>query len=104
MMQAGPAQNDAAGDVDEIGGGHKVADDVENPGHGFARENIAGEEDAGQDGEESELHGFLMGVGFAGDQDDYRERNEDVRQGQDGQQDDAAVNRHLKREAHEGED
>src|ERR1700674_2784302 len=54
------AEDDAAGDVDEIGGGDEIAEDEEEFGHGFAREDVAGEKDAGKDGEKGELHGFCL--------------------------------------------
>src|SRR5215469_4613379 len=78
MNQSGAAKDDAASDVDEIGGGNEIAENEEEFRHGFARENIAGEKDAGKNREEGELHGFGLGIGFAGDEDAQRERHEDI--------------------------
>src|SRR5207245_272432 len=39
MHPAGAAKNDAAGDVDEIGRGHKVAENIKKLGHRFTRED-----------------------------------------------------------------
>ena len=68
MDDAGAAQNHAAGDVDEIAGRNEIAERVEKLGHGLARENISGKKDARQDGEKRELHGFGLGIGFAGNE------------------------------------
>src|SRR5258708_4455695 len=103
MHPACAAENNATGNVDEISGGHKVAEDIKEFGHGLPRENIAREENTGKNGEESELHGFGLRIGFAGNQDAERQRNEDVRQGKQCQKNNAAVDGHAKDEAHEGE-
>ena len=66
MSNASAAEDHAASDVDEVARRDEVADDVEDFGHGFARENVAGEEDAGQDGQKGQLHGFRLGVGPTG--------------------------------------
>src|SRR5450432_4818258 len=50
VLNSGAAEDDAAGDVDEIAGGDEIAEDAEEYGHGFAREDVAGKENAGQDG------------------------------------------------------
>ena len=42
------AQNDRAHERDEIGGWEKRAERIKNPGHGFPRENKAGEENTRQ--------------------------------------------------------
>src|SRR5262245_65874440 len=104
MMNAVAAQDDSSRDVDEIAGRHEIADHIEKLGHGFARKDVAGEKYAGKNCEKSQLHGLGLGVGFAGDQDTQRERDEDVGEGEEGKQKNAAVNRHVEREAHEGED
>ena len=78
MDDTGAAQNHAACDVDEIAGGNEIAERVEKLGHGLARENISGKKDAWQNGEKRELHGFGLGVCFAGDEDAEGERNENV--------------------------
>ena len=66
MLNSGAAQNNSAGDVDEIAGGDEIAYDAKKDGHGFAREDIAGKENAGQDGNEGQLHGFALRAGFTG--------------------------------------
>src|ERR1700730_1666598 len=66
VLNAGAAKNDSAGDVDEITGGNEIADDPKKDGHGLAGENVAGKENAGQDGDKRELHGFALGAGPAG--------------------------------------
>src|SRR5260370_34116658 len=63
MRKAGAAQDDAAGDVDVIARGNEIADDVEDGGHGLAREDVAGEEDAGEKGQEGQLDGLGLPVG-----------------------------------------
>src|ERR1700676_2589156 len=97
------AENDAARNVDEIGGGDAITENVKEFGHGFARKDVARKKDAGKNREESELHGLRLGIGFAGDQDAERERHEDVRKGKQGEQQNAAVNGHAENKAHEGE-
>ena len=80
MLDAGAAKDDAARDIDEIRGRDEIADRFEEGWHGFARENITGEENTGQNWQESELHGFRLGVGFAGNEDPQRERGEEIGQ------------------------
>jgi len=41
-------------------------------------ENVTGKKDAGQNGQERQLHGFGLGVGFAGNQNAQRQRNKKV--------------------------
>ena len=62
-------------------------------GHGFARENVARKENTGQNRQESELHGFGLRCGLAGDEDSERQRGEEVGQREKREQDHAAVNR-----------
>src|ERR1700751_5052174 len=66
MHPACTAKNNAAGDVDEISGGHEVAENIKELGHGFAGEYVAREKDTGKNRQESKLHGFGLGIGFAG--------------------------------------
>src|SRR5262249_4166444 len=73
MMNGGPAKDDGARDVDEIAGWDEIADHVKHFGHRFAREDVPGEKDAWQNGQESQLHGLGLGVGFTGDEDAQRE-------------------------------
>ena len=80
MRKSGTAQDDAARYVDVIAGGDKVADDVEKCGHGFARENVPGKENAREKGEKSELNGFGLRIGFTGDENADGKRDEKVRQ------------------------
>src|SRR6202171_6762311 len=103
MRKAGAAQDDAAGDVDVIAGGNEIADDVENSGHGLARKDVAGEEDAGEKREKGELDGFGLGVGFAGDENADGKRNEKIGERKERENEKVAVNGNLKDEAHEGE-
>src|SRR5712692_10767206 len=103
MRKAGAAQDDAAGDVDVIAGGNEIADDVEDRGHGLAREDVAGKEDAGEKGEEGELDGLGLGVGFAGDENADGKRNEKIGERKEREKQDVAMNGNLKDEAHEGE-
>lgn len=100
MGPGGATENDAASNVDEVGGGNKVAEGVEEFGHGFAREDVAREKDAGENGEEGELHGVGLGSGFAGNEDAEGERNENVGKRETGQKQDAAMNGDEKEEAH----
>src|ERR1700730_1721258 len=103
MREAGAAQDDAAGDVDVIAGGNEIADDVEDDGHGLARKDVTGEEDAGEKGEEGELDGLGLGVGFAGDENADGKRNEKIGERKEREKQNAAVNGNLKDKAHEGE-
>ena len=48
MLDACAAKDDAARDIDEIGGRDEVADRFEEGWHSFARENITGEENTRQ--------------------------------------------------------
>src|SRR5882762_10513941 len=104
MREASAAQDDAARDVDVITGGNKVAEDEEEFRHGFARENVAGKENAREESEEGKLNGFRLGIGFTGDQDADGQRDEKVWQGEEYQQEDIAVDGNLKDKAHEGDD
>src|SRR6266850_585238 len=104
MREASAAQYDAACDVDVITGGNKVAEDEEEFRHGFARENVAGKENAGEESEEGKLNGFRLRIGFTGDQDADGQRDEKVWQGEESEQEDIAVDGDLKDEAHEGDD
>ena len=83
MLDSGAAQDDAASDIDEIAGGHEVAEDAEEQRHGFAREDITGKKNAGEDGDESELHGFALRAGFAGDEDSERQAKQICRAGRE---------------------
>src|SRR2546427_12306114 len=103
MRKAGAAQDDAAGDVDVIAGGNEIADDVEDDGHGLARKNVTGEEDAGEKGEKGKLDGFGLGVGFAGDEKAYVKRDEKIGERKERKNEHGAVKGKLKNEAHEGE-
>src|SRR6267142_1754282 len=103
MRKASAAQDDAAGDVDVIAGGNEIADDVEDDGHGLARKNVTGEEDAGEKGEKSKLEGLGLGVGFAGDENAYGKRDEKIGERKERKNQYVAVNGNLKNEAHEGE-
>src|SRR5713226_9671636 len=103
MREAGAAQNDAAGDIDVIAGGNEIADDVEDGRHRLAREDVAGEEDAGEKGEEGQLDGLGLGVGFAGDENADGKRDEKIGQRKERKNQYVAVNGNLKDEAHESE-
>ena len=103
MREAGAAQDDAAGDVDVIAGGNEIADDVEDGGHGLAREDVPRKENAGEKGQEGELDGLGLGVGFAGDENADGKRNEKIGERKERENQDVAVNGNLKDEAHEGE-
>src|SRR2546429_4755889 len=101
--KAGATQDDPAGDVDVIAGGNEIADDVEDRGHGLARKDVAGEKDAGEKGEEGELDGFGLRVGFAGDENADGKRNEKIGERKERKNQYVAVDGNLKDEAHEGE-
>src|SRR5467141_1652814 len=103
MREAGAAQDDAAGDVDVIAGGNEIADDVENGGHGFSRKDVAGEEDAGKEGEKGELNGFGLRVGLAGNENADGQLDEKIGKRKERKKQHVSVNRHLKDEAHEAE-
>src|SRR5450432_320529 len=103
MLDSGAAEDDAASDVDEIAGGDEIAEDAEEQRHGFAREDVTGKENAGQDGDERKLHGFALGACFAGDENAERQRHEDVGERKKREQQHAAVDGHLKNETHAGE-
>src|SRR5882762_7335410 len=79
MREASAAQDDAARDVDVIAGGNKVAEDEEEFRHGFARENVAGKENAGEESEEGKLNGFRLRIGFTGHENADGKRDEKVR-------------------------
>src|SRR5580700_12074917 len=64
MLDTGPAEDDAASDVDEIGGRNQVADRIEECGHGFARENIPRKENARKNRQKSQLHSLGLRFGF----------------------------------------
>ena len=66
VRQTGAAKNDAAGDVDEVRGRNKKAQSIEKLGHGFAREDVSREKDAGENGQKRQLHGVRLGSSFAG--------------------------------------
>src|ERR1700680_4135638 len=100
MLNSGAAQNNSAGDVDEIAGRNEIADDAKKDGHGLAREDIAGKENAGQDGNKRELHGFALRAGFTGNENTQRKRYEQVRQREQSEKQNAAVDRHLKNKTH----
>src|SRR2546423_1972139 len=104
VRQPRSTQNNAARDVDVIARRNEIADDVEDRWHGFAREDIAGEKYARQKSEESELDRFRLRVGFAGHEDADRKGHKQIRQRKKRQQQNAAMNRHQKYEAHERED
>src|SRR6267142_2812895 len=103
MGNSRAAQNYSAGDIDEIASGNEIAQPVEKLGHGLQRENVSGKKDAGQNGQERQLHGFGLGVGFAGNQNAQRQRNKKVGKRKKRQQKHAAMNRDVEREAHEGQ-
>ena len=69
MLDAGSAEDDATRDVDVIRGGNEIADGIEKGGHGLTRENISREENAGENGQKSELHGLGLRFSFARDED-----------------------------------
>ena len=94
------AEDDAAGDVDVVGRGNEIAEDVEEFGHGLAGENITGEENAGKDGEKSELHRMGLRRGLAGNENPKGEGDEEVRKREEGQEQDAAMDGHEEKETH----
>src|SRR5258708_40025368 len=96
MRKSGAAQDDAARDVDVIAGGNKVAEDEEEFRHGFARENVAGKENAGEESEEGKLNGLRLRIGFTGDQDADGQRDEKVWQGEEAWEGDNSVGGGLK--------
>src|SRR5467141_384670 len=100
MLDCRAAENDAARDVDEIGGGDHVTDGLEDGRHGFSRENIAGEENTWQNRQKRELHGFRLRVRFAEDDDAQRESSEEIGQREQGEQKHTAMDWHAEEEAH----
>src|ERR1700693_3483525 len=96
-------KNDAAGDVNEVGGGNEEAEGVTEFGHGFAREDVAGEKDARENGEKCELHRLCLGGGFTGNQNAERERDEEIGKREKSEKDDATVDGNAEDEDHEGE-
>src|SRR5258707_11882992 len=103
MNHSRAAKDDSAGDVDEVGGGNKIAKSVEERRHGFAREDVAGEEDAWKNSQKRELHGFPLRIGLAGDEDAKRERDEKVGQREKGQKEYVAMDGDAKDETHESQ-
>ena len=85
MLYTCATENYATRYVDEISGGNDVADGFEEGRHGFARENITGEENTGQNRQKSELHRFRLGIRLAGDEDPQRERGEQIGQREQGE-------------------
>src|SRR6202022_2676177 len=104
MLNSRAAQDDPAGDVDEIAGGNQVTDGAEKPRHGFSRENIAGEKNAGQNGKKCQLHGFALCPSFAGYKDAQGKRNKYIGHGKKCQQKDTAMNRNAKNKPHGSKD
>src|SRR6266852_5557770 len=100
MLDTCATENYATRDVDEISSGNDVADGLEEGRHGFARENITGEENAGENGQKSELHRFRLGIRLAGDEDPKRERGEQIGQREQREQEHAAMNGHEEKETH----
>src|SRR6266446_6528041 len=103
MRESGASEDDAAGDVDVIACGNEIADDVEADGHGLARKDVAGEKDTGEKGEEGELNGLRLRIGFAGNENADGKRNKKIGQRKKRKNQNVAVDRNLKDEAHEGE-
>src|SRR6267142_1466000 len=79
MREASAAQDDAACDVDVIAGGNEVAEDEEEFRHGFAREDVAGKENAWEESKEGELNGFRLRISLAGHENADGKRDEKVR-------------------------
>ena len=103
MFDGGAAEDDASRDVGEIGGGYEVADGLEDRGHGLAREDITGKENAGQNGKKSKLHGFGLGIRLAGDKDTQREGGKKIGECENGKQKHAAMDGYLEEKTHEDE-
>jgi len=101
MSNASAAKNDSARDVDVIRGGNQVAERIQKGRDGFAREDVAREKNAGENGEKRELHCFGLGRCFAGNENAKRERGKEIRQRKKREQKEIAVNGHEKNEAHE---
>src|SRR5438477_7786655 len=104
MRDAGAAKNDSARDVDVIRCGNQIAKRVQKSRDGFAREDVAREKNAGENGEKRELHCFGLGRGLAGDENAERECSKEIRQRKKREQEEVAVNGHEKNKAHERED
>src|SRR6202171_858194 len=100
MLNSRAAQDDPAGDVDEIAGGNQVTDGAGKPRHSFARKNIAREKNAGQNGKKCQLHGFALCPSFAGYKDTQGKRNKYIGHGKKCQQKDTAMNRNAKNKPH----
>src|SRR5947207_2379267 len=104
MRDAGAAKNDSARNVDVIRCGNQIAERIQKSGNCFAREDIAREKDAGENGEKRELHCFRLRRSFAGNENAKRECGEEIRQRKKREQKEVAVNGHEKNKAHERED
>ena len=102
--EAGAAEDDASDDADVVGGGDDGADSSEEGGHGGDLEDVAGEEDGGEDGAHGELKGFGLGGGAGGDDEADAQDGEKERQGHEQEENQAAVDGDLEDEAHERED
>ena len=102
--EARAAQDDAAEDLDVVSGGDDAADGAEERRHGVDEKDVAGEKDRGQDGAHGELEGFSLGAGFGGDEEADSEYGEQEGQRHCEQNEDVAVDGHLKDDAHDDED
>ena len=104
IEKAGVAQDDAAEDADEIGGGQALADEVDDRGHGFLGEDEAGEQHGGHYDHKCELQTLNHVVGQGRDKQAKAQRGEEKEEGEDGKQQQASGNRDLEQEAHQEKD
>src|SRR5258706_16448166 len=104
MRDACAAKNNSARDVDVIRCGNQIAQRGEKRGNGFAREDVARDKNAGENGEKGELGCFGLGRRFAGYENAKGELGEEIRQRKKRQVKEVAVNGHEKNEAHDRED
>src|ERR1700730_687774 len=99
-----PTENDAASDVDEVAGRDEITDGFEQEGHGLPRKDVAREKYARENGEKGELHGLSLRVGFAGNENAERQGDENIGQGKNCEEPNAAMNRHAENKTNARQD
>jgi len=102
MGKAGAAQDDAAGDVDVVARGNEIADDVEDHGHGFSREDVSEKKMLGRKVRKASWMASDCVLALLETRMPIEERDEEIGQRKKRKNQNIAVDGNLKDEAHKG--
>src|ERR1035438_5371607 len=104
VRPACPAQNNSPRNIDEISCRYEVTQRIEKLRHGLPREDISRKKDTRKNRKKSQLHSLRLGPRLTRNENTERQRYKQIGKRQNGQQQDAAVDRHPENKPHERQD